>query len=113
MVVIGGGVIGLELGSVYARLGADVTVVEFLDGLIPGTDKVSTLRPHLLLSVDDDARFCSLTKRSFVQEVAKEFQKLLKKQGFKFKFKTKVTGAAKTADGERDTPFLSSLLLHA
>lgn len=50
------------MGSVYSRLGAKVTVVEFLDGLCPGTDK----------------------------EVAKEFQKVLKKQGFKFKFKTKV-----------------------
>ncbi|MBM2575118.1 dihydrolipoyl dehydrogenase [Jannaschia sp. Os4] len=61
MVVIGGGVIGLELGSVYTRLGTDVTVVEYLDGIVPGQDA----------------------------EVAKQFQKILKKQGIKF-----VTGAA-------------------
>jgi dihydrolipoamide dehydrogenase len=71
MVVIGGGVIGLEMGSVYSRLGTQVTVVEFLDALIPGTDK----------------------------EIAKEFQKVLKKQKFSFKFKTKVVGAQKGADG--------------
>ncbi|MEN7550119.1 dihydrolipoyl dehydrogenase [Rapidithrix thailandica] len=66
MVVIGGGVIGVELGSVYARLGAKVTVVEFLDSLIPGMD--STL--------------------------AKELQRVLKKQlGFQYHFKTKVTSA--------------------
>jgi dihydrolipoamide dehydrogenase len=53
MVVIGGGVIGLEMGSVYARLGAEVTVVEYLDRLIPGNDG----------------------------EVAKTFQRILKKQG--------------------------------
>jgi dihydrolipoamide dehydrogenase len=61
LAVIGGGVIGLELGSVYARLGAAVTVVEYLDGLIPGNDG----------------------------EVAKTFERLLKKQGL-----TIVTGAA-------------------
>jgi dihydrolipoamide dehydrogenase len=71
MVVIGGGVIGLEMGSVYSRLGSKVTVVEFLDALVPGTD----------------------------HEIAKEVQKMLKKQKFAFKFKTKVTGATKTDNG--------------
>jgi dihydrolipoamide dehydrogenase len=56
MVVIGAGVIGLELGSVYARLGSEVTVIEFLDAITPGMDK----------------------------ETAKAFQKLLTKQGLKF-----------------------------
>ncbi|MGC1259701.1 MAG: dihydrolipoyl dehydrogenase [Jannaschia helgolandensis] len=56
MVVVGGGVIGLELGSVYARLGAEVTVVEYLDAITPGQDA----------------------------EVAKAFQRLLQKQGLKF-----------------------------
>ncbi|WP_343080912.1 dihydrolipoyl dehydrogenase [Ostreiculturibacter nitratireducens] len=61
MVVIGAGVIGLEMGSVYARLGADVTVVEYLDAITPGMDA----------------------------EVAKNFQKILTRQGLKF-----VLGAA-------------------
>jgi dihydrolipoamide dehydrogenase len=56
LVVIGAGVIGLEMGSVYARLGAEVTVVEYLDAITPGMDA----------------------------EVAKNFQKILTKQGFKF-----------------------------
>ncbi len=56
MVVVGGGVIGLELGSVYARLGTKVTVVEFMDGITPGLDG----------------------------ETAKAFQKILKKQGLDF-----------------------------
>ena len=68
LIVIGGGYIGLEMGSVWQRLGAQVTVVEFLDRLVPGMDA----------------------------EVAKEFQKVLKKQGMEFKLGTKVTGA-KTA----------------
>jgi len=71
MVVIGGGVIGLELGSVYARLGSKVTVVEYLDRLIPGTDN----------------------------EVAATFKTILSKQGFSFKMGTKVTKAVKGADG--------------
>jgi len=75
MVVVGGGVIGLELGSVYGRLGAEVTVVEFLDRIIPGTDS----------------------------EVAKEFQKILKNQGFKFMLSTKVDAAEKTANGVKLT----------
>ncbi|CDO37076.1 MULTISPECIES: dihydrolipoyl dehydrogenase [Novosphingobium] len=64
MVVIGGGVIGLELGSVWRRLGAEVTVVEFLDQLLPGMDG----------------------------EVRKEAGKLFKKQGMTLKLGTKVTG---------------------
>jgi dihydrolipoamide dehydrogenase len=56
MTVVGGGVIGLELGSVYARLGTEVTVVEFLDAITPGQDA----------------------------EIAKVFQRILKKQGIKF-----------------------------
>lgn len=66
MVVIGGGVIGLELGSVWRRLGAKVTVVEFLDQLLPGMDG----------------------------EVRKEAGKLFQKQGFEVRLSTKVTGAA-------------------
>ena len=65
MVVIGGGVIGLELGSVWRRLGAKVTVVEFLDQLLPGMDG----------------------------EVRKEAAKLFKKQGMALRLSTKVTGA--------------------
>src|SRR5215218_8845502 len=71
MVVIGGGVIGLELGSVWRRLGAEVTVVEFLDQILPGFDG----------------------------EVRKEANKIFKKQGFEFKLGTKVTGAKATRDG--------------
>jgi dihydrolipoamide dehydrogenase len=71
LVVIGGGVIGLELGSVWRRLGAEVTVVEFLDRLVPGIDA----------------------------EIAKNFQRMLAKQGIKFKLSTKVTGAEKTDAG--------------
>ena len=71
LLVVGAGVIGLELGSVWARLGAKVTVVEFLDRIIPGTDA----------------------------EVAKQFQRVLKKQGFDFKLGTKVTGIEKTKSG--------------
>ena len=71
LVVIGAGVIGLELGSVWARLGAKVTVVEFLDRILPGMDG----------------------------EVAKQFQRMLTKQGFSFKLSTKVTGIEKTDKG--------------
>ena len=66
LVVIGGGVIGLELGSVWRRLGAKVTVVEFLDQLLPGMDG----------------------------EVRKEAAKIFKKQGMDLKLGTKVTGVA-------------------
>ncbi|QBL94308.1 dihydrolipoyl dehydrogenase [Komagataeibacter saccharivorans] len=71
LVVIGGGVIGLELGSVWHRLGADVTVIEYLDRLVPGTDN----------------------------EVAKTFQRILTKQGLKMKLGHKVTRAEKNAKG--------------
>ncbi len=67
MVVIGAGVIGLEMGSVWSRLGAEVTVVEFLDRILPGMDA----------------------------EIAKQTQRVLTKQGLKFKLGTKVTAAAK------------------
>ncbi len=65
LVVIGGGVIGLELGSVWRRLGAEVTVVEFLDQVLPGFDG----------------------------DVRKEANKIFKKQGFDFRLSTKVTKA--------------------
>ncbi|MES0099369.1 dihydrolipoyl dehydrogenase [Mesorhizobium sp. M0019] len=71
LVVVGGGVIGLELGSVWARLGAKVTVVEFLDTILGGMDG----------------------------EVAKQFQRLLSKQGFEFRLGAKVTGVAKARKG--------------
>lgn len=71
LVVIGGGVIGLELGSVWQRLGAKVTVVEFLDRILPGMDS----------------------------ELSKEAQKILKKQGIDFKLSTKVTSAKTNAKG--------------
>jgi dihydrolipoamide dehydrogenase len=71
LVVIGGGVIGLELGSVWRRLGAQVTVIEFLDRLIPGNDG----------------------------EIAKQFERLLSKQGIKFRLSSKVTGARIGNDG--------------
>ncbi|TIT09527.1 MAG: dihydrolipoyl dehydrogenase [Mesorhizobium sp.] len=71
LVVVGGGVIGLELGSVWARLGAKVTVVEFLDNILGGMDG----------------------------EVSKQFQRLLTKQGFEFKLGAKVTGVAKAKKG--------------
>ena len=64
LLIVGAGVIGLELGSVWHRLGADVTVVEFLDRILPGMDG----------------------------EVAKQFQRILEKQGFTFKLAAKVTG---------------------
>lgn len=67
LVVIGGGVIGLELGSVFGRLGAEVTVIEFLDEITPGMDK----------------------------EVAKSFRRILSKQGFKFQLGAAVTGVEK------------------
>jgi dihydrolipoamide dehydrogenase len=71
LAVIGGGVIGLEMGSVWARLGTKVTVIEFLDTITPTIDK----------------------------EVSAAFMKILKKQGVKFQLKTKVTSSEVTADG--------------
>jgi len=71
MVVVGAGVIGLELGSVWARLGSKVTVVEFLDRILPGMDG----------------------------DIAKQFPRLLKKQGFEFKLGHKVTGVKTAKSG--------------
>jgi dihydrolipoamide dehydrogenase len=70
LLVVGAGVIGLELGSVWARLGAKVTVIEFLDRIVPGTDA----------------------------EVAKQFQRLLQRQGFTFRLSSKVTGVAPASE---------------
>ncbi len=69
LVIIGGGVIGLELGQVYRRLGAEVSVVEYMDRIIPGMDKA----------------------------LSRELQKVLKKQGVKFYTSHKVTGVKSTA----------------
>jgi len=63
LLIVGAGVIGLELGSVWHRLGAEVTVVEFLDRILPGMDG----------------------------EIARQFQRILEKQGFKFRLGAKVT----------------------
>lgn len=71
LAVIGAGVIGLEMGSVYARLGAEVTVIEYLDAITPGMDA----------------------------EVAKTFQRILTKQGLKFILGAAVQGVDKTATG--------------
>jgi dihydrolipoamide dehydrogenase len=71
LVVIGGGVIGLELGSVWRRLGAKVTVVEYLDEILPGMDA----------------------------EVRKEARKIFKKQGFDIRTSTKVTKATRNGAG--------------
>ena len=71
MVVIGGGYIGLEMGSVWSRLGSEVQVVEFLDHITPGMDK----------------------------EISTEFMKILKKQGIKFSMQNKVETIKKTKSG--------------
>lgn len=71
LVVIGGGVIGLELGSVWGRLGAKVTVVEYLDRVLPTIDN----------------------------ELSKQAQRIFAKQGMDFKLSTKVTGASVTETG--------------
>lgn len=71
MIVIGGGVIGLEMGSVWSRLGSEVTVIEFLDRITPGVDG----------------------------EIAAQFQKTLGKQGIKFKLGTKVLRAETSKTG--------------
>ena len=71
LAIIGAGIIGLELGSVWRRLGADVTVIEYLDRITPGVDA----------------------------ELAKTFQRSLTKQGFKFKLGAKVTDAKATKKG--------------
>jgi dihydrolipoamide dehydrogenase len=71
LVVIGAGVIGLEMGSVWGRLGAEVQVIEYLDRILPGMDN----------------------------EVAKQTQRILEKQGFKFHLSKKVTAAKTGKDG--------------
>ena len=75
LVVVGAGVIGSELGSVWSRLGAKVTVVEFLDKVLGPMDG----------------------------EVSKQFQKLMEKQGIEYKLGAKVTGVEKTASGAKVT----------
>lgn len=75
LVVVGAGVIGSELGSVWSRLGAKVTVVEFLDKVLGPMDG----------------------------EVSKQFQKLMEKQGIEYKLGAKVTGVEKTATGAKVT----------
>jgi len=75
LLVIGAGVIGLELGSVWRRLGSQVTVVEFLDRILPGLDG----------------------------EVARQMQKILTKQGISFKLASKVTGIEKAGTGHKVT----------
>jgi dihydrolipoamide dehydrogenase len=75
MIVVGAGVIGLELGSVWRRLGAEVTVVEFLDRILPGMDN----------------------------EVARQFQRLLEKQGFKFLLSHKVSKVETAGSGAKVT----------
>ncbi len=71
MVVVGGGYIGLEMGSVWSRLGTEVEVIEFLDHITPGMDR----------------------------EISNEFMKILKKQGIKFQLNTKVEKIIKTQNG--------------
>ena len=71
MIIVGGGYIGLEMGSVWSRLGTQVEVVEYLDHITPGIDK----------------------------EISKEFEKILKKQGIKFYLNTKVEKINKNQDG--------------
>ncbi|WP_417309478.1 dihydrolipoyl dehydrogenase [Devosia sp.] len=71
LLVIGGGIIGLELGSVWSRLGSKVTVVEFLDRILPGLDS----------------------------EAARQMQRTLQKQGLEFKLGTKVTGVEASENG--------------
>ncbi len=75
LIVIGGGVIGLELGSVWRRLGSEVTVIEFLDRILPGMD----------------------------DEVAKQFLRIQQKQGVAFKLSSKVTAVEKTKKGAKVT----------
>ena len=71
LVVIGGGYIGLEMGSVWSRLGSEVTVIEYLDFITPGMDK----------------------------EISKEFEKILTKQGIKFKLNSKVMSVESKPNG--------------
>ncbi|MEE2526908.1 dihydrolipoyl dehydrogenase [Hyphobacterium sp. HN65] len=93
LVLIGAGVIGLELGSVWRRLGADVTVIEYLDRILPGMDS----------------------------EIAKQAQRIFKKQGMAFELSRKVTGIEKTdaglvvateaADGGKEKTFEANVAL--
>lgn len=94
MIVVGGGVIGLELGSVWRRLGAKITVVEFLDRILPTMDG----------------------------EISKTFQRILKKQGVEIRLSSKVTGVEKlktklkvavepAAGGEAETLDADTLLV--
>ena len=71
LIIIGGGYIGLEMGSVWSRLGSEVTVIEFLDHIVPGMDK----------------------------EISLEFKKILIKQGIKFKLESKVISVKKSKTG--------------
>ena len=71
MIIVGGGYIGLEMGSVWSRLGTQVEVIEYLDHITPGMDK----------------------------EISKEFEKILKKQGIKFHLNTKVEKINKNKNG--------------
>ena len=71
MVIIGGGYIGLEMGSVWSRLGSEIHVIEFLDHITPGMDS----------------------------EISKEFLKILQKQGIKFHLETKVESIKKMSNG--------------
>ena len=75
LIVIGGGVIGLELGSVYLRLGSEVTVVEFMDKIIPGMDGA----------------------------LSKELNKVLRKQGMKFELSTAVSAVERNGDSVKVT----------
>jgi dihydrolipoamide dehydrogenase len=73
LLVVGAGVIGLELGSVWRRLGAEVTVIEYLDRILPGMDS----------------------------EIAKQFQRILAKQGFEFRLSSKVTKVETSGNGAK------------
>ncbi len=79
LVIVGAGVIGLELGSVWRRLGAQTTVIEYLDRVLPGFDL----------------------------EIATRFQKILEKQGFAFRLASKVTGVARAGKGKEERAIVS------
>ena len=108
MVVIGGGIIGLEMGSVWSRLGAEVTVVEFLNSIGGvGIDEEISCVPHIF-------QFSAFLSIDAYWLLRKQFQKSLTKQGFKFKLSTKVLSAEKkdgkvivatesAKDGKQDT----------
>ncbi|MGD9542570.1 MAG: dihydrolipoyl dehydrogenase [Methylocystis sp.] len=79
LVVVGAGVIGLELGSVWRRLGSEVIAIEYLDRILPGFDL----------------------------EIASRFQKILEKQGFAFRLASKVTGVARAGTGKNERAVVS------